>query len=228
MAVGTAAGFALGGAVISGVFAAMVFRQYVGRRKLYQLAWSVGLALFAVNATLEFVAFLRGWDEGLYRAFFALHAPLVALLGLGTVYLMADKRWGHGFLVYILVLTALYLFFSATAPVDAEAFVPGEVVGGRAMPDDVRSLSQLFTFPGAVALIGGALYSWHRTRWGYNLLIAAGAAIMTAGGILARWFTPEPFYTFLLIGIAVMFAGFLRSREVARAPQPRAAPQAVE
>ncbi|MFQ5553537.1 MAG: hypothetical protein ACE5I4_09485 [Thermoplasmata archaeon] len=226
--VGVGAYLALGSAIIGGIFAALVFRQYAAKRKIFQLVWGIGLALFTLASLFEFISELQGWTVPLYRAYFSLHPTLVAVLGLGTVYLLADKRYGHAFLIYIVAMLGVLLAFTWTVPVDESAFVPGRVVGGAAMPprDEslVRNLSPLFTIPGAAALIGGALYSWYRTRWSYNLLIAAGAAIMTAGGTLAALRTAEFLYVFLLVGISIMFVGFLRSLEVARAPRPEPAP----
>ena len=226
MAVGVGAYLALGSAIIAGIFAALVFRQYAAKRKVFQLVWGIGLALFTLASLLEFISELQGWSVPLYRAYFSLHPVLVAVLGLGTVYLLADKRVGHAFLIYVLAMLALLLAFTLTVPVDESAFVPGRVVGGAAMPDSVRNLSLLFTLPGAAALIVGALYSWYRTRWAYNLLIAAGAGLMSLGGTLTRLGQAELLYIFLLVGIAIMFVGFLRSLEVSRATRPEAVPTA--
>ena len=223
MAVGVGAYLALGSAIVAGLFAVLVLRQFAAKRKIFQLVWGIGLALFTLASLLEFISELVGWSVPLYRAYFSLHPTLVAVLGLGTVYLLADKRVGHAFLIYIVGTLALLLAFTLTVPVDESAFVPGRVVGGAAMPDAVRNLSLLFTLPGAVALILGALYSWYRTRWSYNLLIAAGAGLMSLGGTLTRLGQAELLYIFLLVGIAIMFVGFLRSLEVSRAPRPEPA-----
>lgn len=230
MAIGVNATLAAASAAVSGVFALMVFRQFVGRRKPFQLAWGIGLALFTLASSLELISELQGWDVLLYRLYFALHPTLVAILGLGTVYLLADKRWGHGFLAYIAAMTGLLLVLVATVEVDAGAFADfqGRVVGARGMPDEVRNLSLLFTIPGSVALIGGALYSWWRTRGGYNLLIAGGAALMASGGTLTRQGLSELLYIFLLLGIAILFVGFLRSLEVSTATRAVAVPSGAE
>ncbi|MEE9267778.1 MAG: hypothetical protein V3U70_00020 [Thermoplasmata archaeon] len=228
MAVGVGAYLALGSAIVAGIFAALVFRQYAAKRKVFQLVWGVGLSLFTLASLFEFISELQGWSVPLYRAYFSLHPTLVAVLGLGTVYLLADKRVGHAFLLYVLGTLALLLAFTLTAPVDETVFVPGRVVGGAAMPDAVRNLSLLFTIPGAAALIVGALYSWYRTRWSYNLFIAGGAAIMSLGGTLTRLGQAELLYIFLLVGIAIMFVGFLRSLEVSRAPEPAAVPSPAQ
>ncbi len=244
MAVGGAY-LALGSAIVAGIFASLVFRQFAAKRKVFQLAWGVGLALFTLASALEFASELAGgWGPALFRTYFGLHPTLVAVLGLGTVYLLADKRVGHGFLVYIVVIFGILLFFTATAaiavsatdpnrilcPADPEPVPcdPGRVVGATAMPDAVRNLSLLFTIPGSAALIGGALYSWYRTRWSYNLLIAAGAGLMATGGTLTRFGQAELLYIFLLVGIAIMFVGFLRSLEVSHAPEPATVPSPAQ
>jgi hypothetical protein len=229
MAVGVGAYLALGSAIISGLFAALVFRQYAARRKIFQLVWGIGLLLFTLASLFEFISeLIEGWTVPLYRAYFFLHPTLVVVLGLGTVYLLADKRWGHAFLIYILGILALLLAFTVTVPVDESAFVPGRVVGGAAMPDSVRNVSLLFTIPGAAALIVGALYSWYRTRWAYNLLIAAGAGIMSLGGTLTRLGQAELLYIFLLVGITIMFVGFLRSLEVSRDARAEPTPSSAQ
>ncbi len=215
---------ALGSAVISGAFSVLVFRQFIDRKKPYQLAWGVGLALFTAASALYFVSELLGWPVPLYRMYFSLHPILVPILGLGTVYLLADKRVGHAFLGYILIISAILLFHAATTSVMADKLIPGRVIGGEAMPTFIRNLSFLFTIPGAAALIGGAAYSWYKTRWSYNLLIAAGAVLMSLGGSLARLERPDPLFILLLAGIAVMFGGFLRSLEVSGVPSTRAVP----
>ncbi len=97
MAVG--AYLALGSALVGGLFAALVFRQYAAKRKVFQFVWGTGLALFTLASLFEFISELQGWSIPLYRTYFSLHPTLVAVLGLGTVYLLADKRWGHAFLL---------------------------------------------------------------------------------------------------------------------------------
>src|SRR5947199_5600 len=134
------AAISLGATVISAAFASLVFAQWIGRRKSYQLAWSLGLGLYAV--------------------------------------------------------------------------------AGIALPDNVRAFSYLFTIPGSVALIGIAAYSYWRSRLVFNLWIGIGALITAIGGSLARYNIPWALYIGVLVGIAVMFEGFLRSQDVAKAPRP--------
>ncbi|MFQ5919423.1 MAG: hypothetical protein ACE5I4_05185 [Thermoplasmata archaeon] len=243
--VGINAYLALGSAIVSGVFAGMVFRQFAAKRKVYQLAWGIGLALFTLASSIEFISEVTGgWTVSLYKSYVVLHPTLVAVLGLGTVYLLASKKVGHAFLAYIIVFFPIFLFLIVTAPIavsesqpdrilcgeGAEQAVcqPGRVVGDDALTGIARRLSFFFNIPGAAALIGGAVYSWYRTRWSYNLLIAAGAGLMATGGTLTTLGQAELLYIFLLIGIAIMFVGFLRSLEVSRAPRPEPVPSSAQ
>ena len=78
--------------------------------------------------------------------------------------------------------------------------------------------------PGSLALIGIALYSFWRTRLVFNLWIAAGAIAAAASGSLATLGVTWALYLGELIGIALMFWGFLSSRE----PAPARAPASEE
>jgi len=44
------AAISLGATAISLAFASLVFAQWLGRRRPYQLAWSLGLGLYAIAA----------------------------------------------------------------------------------------------------------------------------------------------------------------------------------
>src|SRR5207244_11843686 len=85
---------------------------------------------------------------------------------------------------------------------------------------NVRAFSYLFTIPGAVALVWIAACSFWRTRLRFNLWIALGALINAAGGSLARYNITWALYIGELIGIAVMFWGFLASQDLAKARAP--------
>src|SRR5438445_822955 len=113
------AAISLGATVISVAFASLVFAQWLGRRRPYQLAWSLGLGLYAV-----------------------------------------------------------------------------------------------------AALIGIAAYSYWRSRLVFNLWIGIGALIVAIGGSLARYNIPWALYIGVLVGIAVMFEGFLRSQDLAKVARP--------
>ena len=60
-------GWAAATAVLGFVFFGLVFRQYVARRRLHQLAWAIGLLFYAIAAALEAWSESSGeWDPTVY------------------------------------------------------------------------------------------------------------------------------------------------------------------
>lgn len=212
------AAVSLASAAISAAFAVLVFRQWLGRRKTYQFAWTLGLGLFAVAAFTQFLAEAYGWSDSVYRLYYFVAAPLVAVLGVGSAFL-ANRRLGIGFALYTVVLSVLFAWVVFTAPVDSAALLQ-PIPAGTGFPDSVRIWSPLFTVPGSLALIGIALLSYWRTRLAFNLWIAAGAVVAAGSGSLATFHITWVLYLGDLLGIALMFWGFLTSRQPARAPGP--------
>lgn len=201
--------------ILALVFSALVGRQYLERKKTYQLLWTISFAIFAFATFSEFISeFTQVWNVTLYRFYYIAAASLVGFMGAGTIFLLANKRGARLFLVLMLLITAALAYGSLTAVVNEAAFVPGVTVAGKAMPKAVRIFSPLINVPGSLALIGGALYSWYRTRTGYNLLIALGALVIAAAGSAARFGRTEFLYAGEMLGLALLFLGFLRSREV--------------
>ena len=86
----------LGSAVLSFVFAAMVFDQWVQRRQSFQLVWGIGLVWYGVSAGCEFLGSAFGWNEALYKTWYLIGALFVAAyLGAGTIYLLSKTRFGY-------------------------------------------------------------------------------------------------------------------------------------
>ena len=202
--------------VISGIFTASVFRQYLERKKPHQLIWTIGLVLFTLSTAFEFHSEAFGWYIRTYQLYYVCAASLVAWLGAGTVYLLGSRRSGHIFLGYVLIVTLTMLIYTLSSEVIVDNLVSGQIIAGSAMPSDVRLFSPLLTIPGAIALIGGALYSWYKTKTNYNLLIGVGALIVASGGSLARFGIEDLIYITELIGVFVMLVGFIRSAEVVK------------
>lgn len=214
----------LGAAAISAVFAGLVVRQWHSRRKPYQLAWAIGLVMFAAAAFTQFVAEAYGWSEPVYRAYYFLAAPLVAVLGVGSAFLVS-RRVGLAFALYTVILAVGFAWVVFTAAVDASA-LQKLIPGGDGFPSSVRIWSPLFTVPGSLALIGIALYSYWRTRLGFNLWIAAGGIAAAASGSLQALGVTWVLYLGELVGIALLFWGFLASQDLSKAARPSPESQA--
>ena len=80
-------------ALLGFVFTWLVFRQWLQRHKPHQMAWTVGLLMYAVAALMEAYSELSGsWNPTVYRFYIVLAASLVGFLGLGSYYLLARKK----------------------------------------------------------------------------------------------------------------------------------------
>jgi len=215
------AAVSLGAAIVSAVFASLVLAQWLSRRKPFQMAWAFGLGLYAIAAFAQFLAEAYGWSPTTYKVYYLVAALLVAVLGIGSI-LLVHRRAGVGFALYTIILFAVFAVVVAGATVNEAALTSSLPVAGSALPPNVRIFSPLFTVPGSAALIGIAAYSYWRTRLPFNLWIGVGALIVAAGGSLARFDISWALYIGELVGIAVMFWGFLASHDLAKAKRPAA------
>lgn len=215
--------FPLIATIVSAVFGAAVLLQWWGRRKPYQLLWALGLFVFAAATFLEYSSDLWGWSPGSFKLYYVLGAFNVGLLGSGTVYLLKSRRNAHIFLGVILAVAAVTGILSIGAAVDESLLAPGKV-DPDAMASPVRIAAAPMPILGGIALIGGAFYSAYRTKTFYNVLIGLGGLAVALGGVSAV--AGNPAYLFLseLVGVSLMFAGFLRSVEILAArkavPEP--------
>lgn len=208
-------------AVVGFIFTGLVLRQYFERRKPHQLAWSMGLFLYGVGAVMEaYSEYTQVWNPTIYRFYYVVAAVLVGFLGLGTVYLIFKRRiWGHLFLAYILILLVAFLYFSLTANLITANLVPGITVGGKAMSGNVRIFSFLYTIPGSLALLGGAVYSIilftakreYAYRMWANVLIALGTIVIAGAGSMARAGRTVGLYPAEMVGAALLLWGFLKA-----------------
>ncbi len=98
--------------LISLFFTISVFRQYSQRRKIYQFIWGTGLLIFSVTTLFEFISEIYGWNIPMYRAYYVLIASLVAILGLGTVYLFNR----HAGKIFISLFCGSYSCFNNLDP----------------------------------------------------------------------------------------------------------------
>jgi len=218
--------------LISLVFAALVLDQYRHRHRPYQLVWAAGLLMYAVATFCEFAIGGFGLRSVFYRGWYLFGAMYVAAyLGMGTLYLLLPRKTTHVVMGVLLLASVYALVRVAAAPLDLAQLVEGDVLRGAALPKSVRLLTPFFNVFGTVALVGGAAYSafvfWRRRLMPHrvmsNVLIAAGALFPALGGTFSRFGLPQFLYVLELLGIIVIFLGFLRSSEVFAVPVRRAA-----
>ena len=208
-------------AIVSLVFALALLDQFFARRKPYQLIWAIGLFMYAISTAAEFWVGVWGLNVTVYRLWYLFGAIFVAAyLGMGTLYLLARRHWAHTIMAILLAASFYATFRVFTASIDLSDL---QVLSGIAMPQCVRLMTPVFNTFGTVSLVGGAIYSawvfWRRKIMPHrvisNILIAIGAILPAVGGTHMRLGGGLPlFYIFELLGIMIIFIGFLRSREV--------------
>lgn len=212
--------------IISFVFALAVLDQFFAHRRPHQAVWIAGLLVFGVATGSEFWVGAFGLNVAAYRLWYLFGAIFAAAyLGMGTVYLLAPRWIAHRVMAILIVMSIYAIFRVFSAEVNLDVLVPGETLSGEALPGGAtgpRFLTPFFNVFGTIALVGGAIYSatvyWRRKIMSYrvvsNMLIAVGALLPAVGGALARGGSPNFLYFSELLGVAIIFLGFLRSREI--------------
>jgi hypothetical protein len=223
--------FPLAAAVIAAVFAGLLARQFLARKKPYQLLWAIALLMYAGGSFALFLGVVDGWSAGEYRAFWLLGAVLnVPYLALGEVYLLVRNRAVGSVLLLVLLFATAFAFNRVrTAGVDVTALGRDLPLGRDVFVRDpfALHLAQLYAYPTYAFLVLGTLWSaWKmrgaphlRDRFLGTLGIAGGATIAAAGSAFAATGILAGFSLTIAVAIAVMFWGFLRaSRPPAPAP----------
>jgi predicted neutral ceramidase superfamily lipid hydrolase len=117
--------FPLVSSIISAVFALLLAIQYRKRRKQHQLIWAISLLMFFLTTLLEFAAEFTfvtyaqslGWNELTYKLYYVLSPVMVALMGAGSLYLLAHVPVGKYFLSYTIALAVPLFIAGFVAPV---------------------------------------------------------------------------------------------------------------
>ena len=238
------AALAAAATLVAVCFAFSTLDRWLRRGRPHDLAWSVSLALFAAGAGALWWAETRGWSLGSFRLFYLCGAVLnVPWLALGTVYLLAGRAVGDAVRWWLVLLSGLsagvVMFAPTRTAVSGKDLPTGKEVFGVAP----RVLAATGSGVAALVIIVGALWSVYRLvrrrspamrgvhrsapssahLVAGNLLIATGTLVLSASGTLAgRLGKDRAFAITLLIGIAVLFVGFLVASTT-----PRRAPVAL-
>jgi hypothetical protein len=219
-------------------FALCTTERWIDRRRRHERAWTAALALFAAGSAALWAGASLGWGPVTFRLFYLFGAVVnVPVLALGTVELLGSERQGR-FWTWIVVTFCAFsagviLAAPLTGQIDAGALPQGSDVLGP-LP---RVLAAVGSSVGALVVAGGAAWSVVRL-WRHhgparlavgNLLILAGTVVLGAGGLFNSVMDAmAAFSASLVVGIALLFAGFLvatspvgRAR-LAIAPEPTA------
>lgn len=226
---------AVAAAIIAVAFGLSTFERWLARHRPHELAWSVALAMFALAAGALGVGAQAGWSGPVFRTFFLFGAITdVPVLALGTIYLLAGPRSGTvtavGVGLFCAFAAGVVVTSAFRAPLPADELVQGSLVFGP-LP---RVLAAVGSAGGAAVILAGAIWSaWRVWRSGAerrllwsNGLIALGTLVLGASGTLNSVFgAMTAFAVTLLVGIVVIFAGFLVA---ALGPSPAPTPASAQ
>ena len=224
--------FPLAAALVAGLFAAALLRRYAGRRRTYEIIWALALLMYAAASLAVTFGTANGWTSMEFRVYWALGAVLnVPFLAQGELDLLIPAR-GIRWPLYVLLafITAYTIAVVRTAEIDAGALTQDLPSGKDVFGDGTAAhrLPQVIAIPAYLVLVAGTLWSaWRmrgrpelKDRFRGTLLIALGATIIAGfGSAFAALGHLAPFSISLLVGICVMFLGFLRAAR-RREPAP--------
>lgn len=223
--------------ILSAIFSVLIIRQYVERKRMHQLMWAIAVVLWTIGVAAELVATMGGWSQLSYRAYYATGALLIpAWLGMGTLYLVLRKTVADWILIVLAILSVIGVVLIAAWPVNAAqlqstaaGFVPLKVF--PFFP--IQLLLIILNTFGAVAFIGGALWSVYRFARMQSMgeralatgLIAIGGLIAAGAHSLGVLSGVELFRISELLALILIFIGFVLS-STSSTRQTVAAPQA--
>ncbi len=212
---------AVAAALVAVAFSLSTFERWRAGRRPHEAAWTVALAMFAVAAGALAAGAELGWSGPIFRTFYLFGAVLnVPWLALGTVYLLADPARARRAAMAVALLSAFAAGCVVVAPFTAalprEELAQGSDVFG-ALP---RILAAVCSGGGALVVLGGAVWSTTRARQPRlvtsNALIALGTLVLGASGLLNSVLDAmDAFSVTLLVGISILFAGFLTATTAA-------------
>jgi hypothetical protein len=225
--------FPLVAAGIAFAFAWLLLRQFLLRRRPYQLLWAISMLMYGLASAAAVIGVVHGWSPFVYATYWALGAVLnVPFLAAGEVQLLARNRTVDVVVDVVLIFLVAYtVAVLRNAHVDAAALTErlpsGKHVFGDGTP--AHRLPQLISIPSFTILLIGTLWSaWSmrgrpelRDRFWGTLLIAIGATVVAGGATFAAVGNLPGFCITLVVGLVAMFAGFLRASRPAPVNVPR-------
>lgn len=211
---------------LSFALSVLILRRYASRGGMHLLFYGIGMIFYGVGGFCEGYYGAIGWNDAVFRLWYLFGAILVAAwLGQGTVYLLWPRKIIPHVLTGLLVVGSLYgmvKVFGANldpALMTSSLHTGSELSGHAITSGGVRILTPFFNLYGTLTLVGGGLWSafrffrkrvlLHRTLG--SLLIAAGAILPAFGGTASRFGIPFALYLGELLGVILIFLGFLRA-----------------
>ncbi len=226
----------LSATIVAGAFAIVLLNRYAStRRRPHEFMWGIAFILFAIGAACQVYADVNGsWSPLTAQVYYLTGAILnVAFLGLGTMYLIFSRRVANVGLLVVLLVALFSMIVLFTVPIDQNTL--RQEAGWKAvttMSTTPRLLAIISNSLGTLLVVGGAIWSgvvfWRKRIMkgrmvgvfllaGGTLFVALGGTITGATGLRNH----DYLYVTMVIGILIMFAGYLQTIRPEPAVQPR-------
>lgn len=225
--------------LVSLAFALSTLDRWLARRRRHEAAWTIALFMFAAGSAALWVGAAIGWGEWSFKAFYLFGAILnVPFLALGTVELLAGPRHGRRWMAIVAMLSAFCTGMIMSAPIIGP--IPTDVLpqGKDVFEAGPRIAAAVASGVAATVIFVGAVWSAARLLRGRsrpgasttlpagrlalaNLFIALGTVVLSAGGVLNSVVDEmDGFAISLVVGISIIFIGFLITNAGSTAPVP--------
>ena len=227
--------------LVTFAFAAAVFRRYLLKRGPHLLVWTIGLIWYGIGTLTEVLLGLAFTSLALKLWYLSGAMLTAAWLGQGTIHLLVRRRGVAltltGVLAVISLLAAFLVLLAPLAPA-AVSYNVTRPISSQYQNILTRAgltifLTILLNIYGTLALVGGAIYSaiiFFRkrvlvNRMIGNVLIAVGAMAPAMAGSFVKLGLPDLLYLSELVGVVLMYVGFIQSTT---APLPKTAPAVTD
>jgi len=217
--------------LVTFAFAAAVLARFLRRRGPHLLLWTIGLAFYGTGTLAEVI--LGFTFSGLMLKLWYLSGAMLtaAWLGQGTIHLLVRRgrlAWTLTGILAAVSLLAAALVLSASLTPAAASYDVLQPISSQYKEVLTRGgltvlLTILLNIYGTLTLVGGAAYSamlfWRKRvlfhRMIGNVLIALGAMAPAMAGSFVKLGLPDLLYLSDLIGVVLMYSGFIRATTTA-------------
>ncbi len=201
-------------------FALTVFARYRARGGMHLLWWGIGMVTYAAGTFTESWTTLFGWNEPIFRLWYITGALLGgAPLAQGTAYLLWSRKTADRLTVILITVIIVASVAVLLAPINFGLVELHRLSGKVFATQWVRAFSPFINTYAASVLVGGACWSAYRywqnqgsgaaRRVLANTLIAFGGILPGIGGSFTRFGHVEVLYVTELLGLTMIFAGYL-------------------
>ncbi len=206
--------------VVAVIFAITVLTRFRRRGGPHLLWWGLGMITYAAGTLTESWTTLFGWNELVFRLWYVTGALLGgAPLAQGTAYLLWSRKTANRLAIVLVIVIAVAAIAAFSVPVNHALVEPHRLSGKVFAAQWVRAFSPFINTYAAAVLIGGAIWSavryWReqgRTalrRVAANVAIAVGGILPGIGGGFTRLGHVEVLYVTELLGLLLIFTGYL-------------------